>query len=320
MDVSICIVNWNTRDYLHRCVQSINERTSGITYEIIVVDNASSDDSAAMLKEKFPWCKVIESPVNLGFVKGNNRAVHEASGRYVLYLNPDTKLVSNAIHEMFSFMETQKDAGAASCKLVHPDGSLQLSHARTFPTPFNQFSELVFLNRFFRKSRIFSSVEMDYWDHNTTRQVDCLSGGCIMARKEIIDALFGFDENIFMYADDVDLCYRIGRRGWKIYYLASESIIHDEGKSSEQRKEKFFSTILQRESNYYFLRKHFGGLKAWEYRLAIFLGSIVRLLSIFAILLVSKPMKKSEGVSIGTLSKYYNLLLWSLGSNRVHLD
>ena len=313
MDISICIVNWNTKDLLYQCIRSIKEKTTGVRYEIIVVDNNSQDGSTKMLKEQFPDCRVIESKVNLGFVKGNNRAVQEASGKYILYLNPDTELVTNAIYGMFKILESEKEIAAIGCRLVNPDGTTQFTCARTFPTPLKQFSELSMLNRVFKNSKMLGTAEMEYWNHQTSREVDCLTGACIMARKDLIDRLNGFDENLFMYADDVELCYRIKKMGWKIYYLATEAILHKEGASTSQRKEKFFSTILQRESNCYFLKKHFGRLKAWQFKLAVFGGAIIRILLIILALLPSRFMMKSDRISIHTINKYLNLLLWSVG-------
>ena len=241
MDVSVIIVSWNTKDLLKRCLQSINEQTKGITYEVIVIDNDSHDGTCEMLKEEFPKYHLIESKKNLGFVKGNNCAFKHARGRYILYLNPDMELLSNAIGEMKCFLDQKLEYGAVGCKLVYPNGSIQYVCARTFPTPFNQFCFLVALNRIFPNSKTFSTVEMRYWDHNDSREVDCLSGACILVRRRIIQWLSGFDEKIFMYADDVDLCFRIRKAGWKIQYLADHKIIHYSGASSKQHSKRYFS-------------------------------------------------------------------------------
>ena len=140
------------------------------------------------------------------------------------------------------------------------------------------------LNRLFPKSRLFSSIEMKYWDHTTSREIDCISGAYMMVRKAIINKLQGFDENIFMYADDVDLCYRIKQEGWKLYYLANEKIIHYAGVSSNQKSNKHFSTIMQKESNYYFINKHFGKFKAQQFKLAVCIGTMISLIKILPII------------------------------------
>jgi GT2 family glycosyltransferase len=312
IDVSICIVNWNTEELLKKCIKSVKEKTTGLTYEVIIVDNNSQDDSVQMVKLEYPECQIIESKRNLGFAKGNNEAVKKASGKYILYLNPDTELITNAIYGMYLFLEKNTDFGAVGCKLVDVDGQIQFTCARTFPTPFNQFSLLAMLNKLFPRSVKLSTVEMSYWDHADSREIDCLSGACIMARKHIIDTLNGFDEKIFMYAEDVDLCFRIRKEAGRIYYLAAESICHHEGASTKKRPKKHFGAIMQRTSNYYFLTKHFGHVKALEFKAAVGLGSIVRLFALIFLSLVfigSQPEKVSPGV----FGKYFNLFLWSIG-------
>jgi GT2 family glycosyltransferase len=232
-------------------------------------------------------------------------------------LNPDTELMTNAIFGMFSFLENNADYGAVGCKLVTSDGRIQFTCARTFPTPFNQFAFLIVLNRLFPRSRYLSSVELNYWDHAESREIDCLSGACIMARKHIIDTLGGYDETYFMYAEDVDLCYRIGKAGWKNYYLAEESIFHHEGASSKKRSDRYFSAIMQRASNHYFLTKHFGHMKAFKYRVAVGVGSIIRLF----ILIILSPLLiqcKPEKVRPDIFGKYSNLLLWAIGLRNVN--
>lgn len=317
IDVSICIVNWNTKEFLRECLNSIKEKTAGLTYEIIIVDNNSQDDSVQMVKFDHPECLMVESQKNLGFAKGNNEAVKNASGKYIFYLNPDTKLITNAICSMFVFMEKHADFGAVGCQLVTSDGQIQYTCARTFPSPLNQFSFLAMLNKLFPQSRRLSTVEMNYWDHADSREIDCLSGACIMARKHIIDGLKGFDEAFFMYAEDVDLCYRIRNEGWKIYYLAEERIFHHEGASSKKKANRHFSAIMQRDSNYYFITKHFGRIEALKFKVAVAIGSIIRLL----VLMFLTPLlvkTKPEKVSINNFAKYCNLFLWAVGLRNIH--
>ena len=240
MQISIIIVNWNTKDLLRDCLQSIFDYAHGFSFEVIVVDNASQDDSCQMVKSQYPECVLIESKENLGFVKANNLALGRAKGRYIFYLNPDTRLLSNSIFAMKKILDNDSAIGAVGCKLIYPTGETQYVCARTFPTPLNQFFFLSLLNRIFPRSKFFSSVELGFWDHNDSRYIDCLSGACILARHDIIATLGGFDENIFMYAEDVDLCYRIKQLGYKIYYLADHRIVHFSGASSKQKKYSFF--------------------------------------------------------------------------------
>lgn len=316
IDVSICIVNWNAKNLLQRCLESIKDKTAGLAYEIIIVDNNSQDDSVRMVKFEYPECLIVESKINLGFAKGNNRAVEEASGKYILYLNPDTELVSNAIYGLFCFLEKNADYGAVGCKLVDSDGHIQFTCARTFPTPLNQFTLLTMLNKLLPNSRTFSTVEMNYWDHMDSREIDCLSGACIMVRKHIIDSINGFDENYFMYAEDVDLCYRIKKQSWRIYYLAEYSIFHHEGGSSKQRSNRHFASVMQRTSNFYFINKHFGQIKAYEFRASVCVGSLVRLLAL-VVLVPFYVIYKPDRISTEVFGKYLNLFLWSIGLREV---
>ena len=311
MDVSICIVSWNTKDLLYDCIKSIKKKTNGINYEIIVVDNASKDGSLEVVRQKFPECKLIASNKNLGFARGNNIAIKEAFGKYILYLNPDTTLVTSAINGMNNFLENNTTYGAVSCKLTDKSGNIQYTCAAAFPTPFNTLCSLLFLDRIFPKSKLFTSRELNYWNHEDSRNVECLSGACIMVRKEIVDELGGFDENIFMYSEDLDLCYRILKRGWQIFYLASEVIIHHEGASTKAKKNKNFAPLMQKASNYYFFHKNFGRMKAVQFRAAVCFGSLFRIILIF----LSSPIlvfKKYSYLS-DTFNKYFNILMWSIG-------
>lgn len=318
MDISICIVNWNTKDLLYNCIDSIQKKTSGVSYEIIVVDNNSDDCSAEMVKEHFPHCKLIASNKNNGFSRGNNLGIQEATGKYILFLNPDTVLATNALYGMFQFMESCPEVGAVGCKLLNPDGSVQFICARTYPTLFNQFCYLMMINRLLPMSQMFSTVEMSYWDHRDSRDIDCLTGACIFARKIIIDDLKGFDEKFYMYAEEVDLCYRIKKAGWKLHFLASEGIYHLEGASSKQKPQKYFSTLAQRESNRYFFLKHFGKMYAWMYTSIIFFGSFYRLLVIALSKFVFRGNRVSKQDRDYIFFKYLNLLLWSVGLKKVN--
>lgn len=317
MDISVCIVSWNTRELLYNCIESIQRMTSGVDYEIVVVDNNSTDGSTEMVKQCFPHCRLIESKTNNGFAKGNNLGLQLATGKYIFYLNPDTVLLTNALYGMFYFMEANSDVGAVGCKMLNQDGSIQFICARKFPTLFNQICYFFMLNRIFPRLKILSTVELGYWNHKDSRRIDCLSGACIFARKMVIDKLKGFDGKFFMYAEDVDLCYRIKQEGWRLYYLASEAIYHIEGASSKNQSQKHFSAIAMRESNYLFFAKHFGRMHAHIYKFIIFIGSVFRLLVILlsSLNLGKRGMDKQHKATV--INKYVNLVLWSLGRKKV---
>jgi GT2 family glycosyltransferase len=318
MDVSICIINWNVRDLLDRCLRSIREKTSGVSYEVIVLDNDSRDGSAEMIRAKYPDCHLISSGDNLGFIRGNNVAVNRAGGKYVLFLNPDTELVTNAVYGMYSFLEKNSAYGAVGCKLIYPGGDIQYTCASTFPSPLNELNQLLYLNRIFPRVRSFSGRELEYWDHRDSRDVDCLSGACIMIHRHLFDEVGGFDETGFMYAEDLDLCCQILKRGWKIRYLSTETIIHAEGASSSQAAKRSFAAVMQRKQNEYFLKKNFGQFKAFHYRLAVLLGSCLRVIAITPFYLLSQAGLISNRANYAQkISQYNDLLLWALGRKRV---
>lgn len=317
IDVSICIVSWNTKELLSNCIESIHRKTVGIRYEIIIVDNASSDGSVEMVRVNYPECKLIENKTNLGFAQGNNVAVKAASGRYILFLNPDTELLTNAVYGMYSHLVKQSNIGAIGCKLVDADGKIQFTCASTFPSPFIEISTALFLNRIFPKSIFFAGRELNYWDHEDSRYVDCLSGACIMVSARVISVIGGFDENNFMYSEDTDLCYAILKRGWKIYYLAEEVIFHHEGASSDKQK-KHFATLLQKNSDLYFILKNYGNRQALLYKLSTFGGALFRTI----VISLAYPFHRLIGYNkqediVSILVKHFKILQWALGFYRI---
>jgi GT2 family glycosyltransferase len=230
-----------------------------------------------------------------------------------LYLNPDTRLRTNALLTMCNYLEKNHRYGAVGCKLLNTDGSIQYTCARAYPSPLKEFNELAMLNRLFPQTKLFSAVELHYWNHENSQDVDCLSGACIMMRKEIEEEINGFDEDYFMYAEDVDLCYRIIKNGWKIYYLSEEEIIHHGGASTNNNQIKYFGTIETRRANCTFLKKHFGKLKALEYRLTVLGGSIIRVCIFLPYVFYERIICENRNINIRyLLSKYIVLLRWSL--------
>jgi GT2 family glycosyltransferase len=318
MDVSICIVNWNVKEILAKCIQAIKQNTKDLDYEIIVVDNASTDDSVKKIGAEYPDVILVASDVNLGFAKGNNLAVEYAKGNYILYLNPDTEIVTNAIAGMHAFIDAHPECGAVGCKLTAPNGDIQYTCASSFPFPRREFNFFFCLNRLFPKSPYFSARELDYWDHLDSRYVECLSGACMLVRKEIIDELKGFDNELFMYAEDIDLCFRIIKAGWQNYYLSSENIIHYEGASSSKTKKRYFSDMLQHESNYLFLKKNMGAITALNYRIIVLFGSIFRVLLSTPVYLLYIMRQNDEKKKIyQIMTKYTYILLWSVGEKNI---
>lgn len=226
--LSIIIVNYNAKSYLENCLESIYANLSAkeTTFEVIVVDNNSTDDSIQMVREKFPNVKLIENERNEGFIKANNKGIIASKGEYVLSLNNDTVVLPGALEELTNFMDCHPDAGACGAKVLNSDGSIQHQCKRGFPTISSALSYFLGLHKVFPKSKFFGHYLMTYLDPNQINEVDSLSGACLMVRREVINHVGIMDEDYIMYGDDLDWCYRIKKAGWKIYYVPDARIIH----------------------------------------------------------------------------------------------
>jgi len=260
LDLSICIVNWNVKDLLRACLRSIFDNTKNIDFEVIVVDNNSSDNSVQMVQAEFPQAKLIANTHNAGFTRANNQAVGLAKGKYVILLNPDTEIRDNAFYTMVKFMEAHGDCGALGPKLLNTDGSLQRS-CKTFPTLETMLYSALFLDQLFPKSKMFGKHFMTWWNFDSMHEVDQPMGSALMIKKYVFDKVGRFDENIFIWFDEVDLCYRIKKAGWKIYFTPEAEIIHHLSKSFKQWKsipQIIRSAYLWRKSRNYFFKKHKG--------------------------------------------------------------
>ena len=231
MVLSIIIVNWNTRNLLQNCLSSILDSHLNLKYEVFVVDNASKDGSVEMVQEHFPMVKLIANEINLGFSKANNQAIKRSSGEYILLLNPDTTVKSCTLAKMVSFMDNHKDVDILGPKILSPDETVQFTCARNFPNLCLEFFNVSKLDRKFPKSKLFGSYLISYWNHLNSREIDLLSGACMLIKKEVFKDIGLLDESFYMFYDDVDFCYRAKRKGYTIYYYADVSIIHYGGGS-----------------------------------------------------------------------------------------
>ena len=264
VDLSISIVSFNTIDLLSNCLASIFEHTTDISFEVLVVDNASQDGTPGMVMRNYPQVKLIVNQKNLGFAAANNQALRESVGKYVLLLNSDTIVLPNALTKLVNFMDAKPDIGVLGCKLLNPDGSLQRS-CRSFPTLQTEFFEKSGLNRLFPKSRLFGKYKMTYWDFDDLQEVDQPSGACLLVRRDAIDEVDLMDETFFMYWEDVDWCYRIKQANWKIYYTPAVEIIHLGGQSSQKARSDML--IARQKSQYHFFQKHHGHFSTQVLRL-----------------------------------------------------
>ncbi|OGB87788.1 hypothetical protein A3J44_02080 [candidate division WOR-1 bacterium RIFCSPHIGHO2_02_FULL_45_12] len=289
VDLSIIIVSWNVAYLLKECLTSIYANREKLNIETFVVDNASKDNTCQMVKDGFPQVKLIANKDNLGFPKANNQAIRQSSGKYVLVLNPDTIIRPQAFKNMIQFMEDTSKCGALGPKLLNPDGSLQLS-CRTFPTLKTQLYTSLFLDSLLPKTKLFGRHLMGYWQHNEVKEVDQPMGAAILFRKETLDKVGLFDENIFIFSDEVDLCFRIKKAGWKIFFTPGAQIVHYGGQSFKQwqgLKAALRGGYIWRKSRNYFFGKHYG---SWTVPILILLDLLQAVIILGVLFLTIKTI------------------------------
>ena len=311
MDLSIICVNWNSVDYMRAAIATIRKYTHNVRYEIIVVDNASPDGRAKILKAEFPEIQLIESQVNLGFAKANNLGFKHSSGSYLLFLNPDTELAGPAIDVMMERAKSLPDTGAMGCKLLNSDGSIQTSCIQTFPTITNQLLDIDYLRARWPHCKLWD-VGILFRDNRGPVQVEMISGACLMVSREIFERVNMFSEEYFMYADDVDLCYKIQSLGLKNYYIGDATVIHHGGKSSSQRIANQWSLIMKFNSIFQFCVKTRGRFYGLIYRLAMAGSASVRLL-LLGVLFIVRSLQGKAGSLRYAATKWIAVLKWSLG-------
>lgn len=236
-ELSIIILNYNTAKLLEDCLLSLSKVRNEADFEIIVADNGSTDESVKMLSRKYPQVKVVENGENLGFAKGNNAARGKCQGEYVLFLNTDTIINKGVLAETLKYLRENKDAGALTCKLVLASGEPDKDARRSFPTPWVSFTHLALpLDRIFPKSKIFSKYWYGYLSPDKIHEVDVIQGAYFLVRKKILDEVGWFDEDYFLDGEDIDLCWKIKEKGWKIVYYPKVSIIHLKGITKGKNK------------------------------------------------------------------------------------
>jgi len=221
---------------------------------VLVVDNASTDDSREMVQSEFPWVHLIANAENAGFTRGHNQAVRESHGQYLLILNSDTIILEGELQKLIDFAEANPEAGIIGPRLLNPDGSLQYS-CRRFPNLAAAIFRNTPLGRLFPQNRYTRDYLMTDWDHSTPRDVDWVSGAAMFVRRRVFEQLQGFDESFFMYCEDVDLCYRAWLAGWKVVYYPEAQIIHAIGRSTDRVANKMIRQFHS--SMYRFYKKHY---------------------------------------------------------------
>jgi GT2 family glycosyltransferase len=261
-ELSIVIVNWNTRDLLQQCLRSVFTSQHTTTYEVFVVDNGSTDGSVEMVSQEFPAVHLIRNSENLGYSTANNQAIKHTTGRYVLLLNSDTQVPETALQQMVTFMDTHSEAGIIGPKLLNPDGSRQYS-CDCFPrTPWRLFHEKT-LDLCIPENHTTRQGRMRHWDYDSHFLVDYVIGAVFMIRRETLEQIGLLDEDFFMYAEDIDWCYRAVKSGWHVYYVGEIGVYHYNRGSSEKTSEQADRLRqLRTGSLLHFYTKHYGRLAA----------------------------------------------------------
>jgi GT2 family glycosyltransferase len=245
-DVSVVVVTYNALPWIERSLRSVEGAS-----ELIVVDHGSTDGTLELVRERFPRARVIEQE-NRGFGGGNNVGMRAASGDYVLLLNPDAWFLGDGFDRLVAFAETRPEAGIVGPKLLHPDGSLQRS-VRGFPTPWRIATEFFFLRKLAPRSRLLNAFHGGPADHESVYDADWIGGACLLVRREALDAVGGFDEDFFLFSEEVDWCYRFRRQGWRVLFYPGAEVVHVIGASHDPRRYADLVVSLLR-----FLRKHRG--------------------------------------------------------------
>jgi len=275
MNLSILIVNWNTRDYTADCLQSLATTADRIEInptgpaaliydryqaEVFVVDNASADGSVALIQQRFPWVQIIQNDHNVGFAPANNQAYQRSTGRYGLLLNSDTKVHPQAITALLGHMDAHPGCGAGGARLLNADGSLQPS-CQPMLTPGREFWRLIFLDQIWPRA----TYDMTHWDTFTPRRVEVIKGACLIVRRAALEpALPLLDEQYFMYTEEVDLCYRLRRDGWELDWIPQSRVTHYGGASSVQAYNAMYVQLYRSKVQFY--RKFGGEPRAQRYK------------------------------------------------------
>jgi len=258
MFLTIVLVNYNTAHLLHEVMDSLRNASSGIALKIIIIDNASKDDSVIVIQRDFPECTLIANTENVGFGRANNQAIPLIESEYVLFLNTDAFVATDTLEKSMAFMDAHRKCGVLGVRLVGRDGEQQLC-ARSFPTPWKWFLLRTGIHKYFGKGNMFDHL---YLDHQTARKCDWVVGCFYMVRKEVIDTIGLFDPRFFLYFEEVDHCRSVSKAGWDVYFLPDTSVVHIGGESAKSTgsltKKGNQIESLQIESELLYFRKHLG--------------------------------------------------------------
>lgn len=311
MDLSIIIINWNSLEFLRKCLASVYANTMSISCEVLVIDNASFDGSEQMVRKEFPSVRFVQSQENLGFARGNNLGFTHSAGEVLLFLNPDTEVLGSALERMMVWMKVLPGAGAMGPKLLNSDLSIQTSCLQSFPSILNQVIDAEWLRHRFPAWSIWGNRAL-FEEVSQPVPAEGISGACLMVRRYVFEQVGQFTPDYFMYAEDMDLCYKVKKAGWGNYYIPEATVIHHGGQSSTSRSDKQFSSVMMRESLLHYMRLHRGEVYARMFQSATALTALCRLtmLAVAMVLPVTSTRRHSLSLSF---SKWHRVFRWAIG-------
>lgn len=308
--ISVIIVNYNVRYFIEQAILSVKNASKGLNVEIIVIDNASVDHSVEMVQEKFPDVTLIASKENLGFGRANNLGIKIAKGEYILLLNPDTVIQEDTLQKCFNFIENNNDCGAIGVKMIDGKGNFLPESKRALPLPKVALYKMSGLSSLFPKSKTFGKYHLGYLDENENHEVEVLSGAFMFFKADLLKKIGGFDEDYFMYGEDIDLSYQVIKQGYKNYYLADTSIIHYKGESTKKGSLNYVKVFY--EAMLIFAKKHFSAKQAKFYSVAIYLAIFIK----GGLTILSNFLKKVTlpilDISLSYVGVYLIATFWAL--------
>lgn len=314
MDLSIIIVNWNSKDYLLKAIASVEAEINGIEFEVVVIDGGSFDGCDEMLRQFYPHIVFIQSDKNLGFARANNEAFKVSRGRNLLFLNPDTEVEGLAIKTLYDQLDALPDVGIVGAKLLNSDRSIQKSCIRAFPTILNQVLESDVLRNLFPKAALWGMKPLLARDE-VPQEVDAISGACIMMKRSVFERIGMFNTDYFMYSEDIDLCLKVRKVGLNTYYVPRAVVVHHGGGSSSQAGTSTFSSVMMLESRWRFFRNTRSIWYSRFYRVAMFGTCIVRV-GLVLFLWPACRLARKEFSGSAVLKKWMAKLRWTIGGER----
>ncbi len=304
--LSICIVSYRVKDLLRECLRSIYENATSLSFEIIVIDNNSDDDSVEMVQAEFPQVVLVENHKNPGFAAACNQAIRLSQGKFVLLLNPDTVVLPGTLQKVIDFMETKRDAGIVGCRLLNPDRTLQLS-CKSFPSLIDSFSLNSCLYKLFPHTWLFGKCYMSYFRHDKLKKVNVVMGAFLLIRRRTIEEIGLMDGDLCMYYEETDLCLRAVRAGWKVYFFPEAEIIHYGGQSVNSMPNEMLVELYKSQRK--FFEKHHSWFAGQIAKMLSFGGILLRAFLWSALLLVQKQNEDIKEKK----ERYLYALKWHVG-------